>query len=650
MKIDEKAIRKALMTAKNLAVSVDPGFSRVKMPESGASAPLERASGGEARPFHPIGSPEREKNLSAFMEKAHPSMFDESGKPKVFYHGTAVTSIRSFKGGRGVAGHFGLSPRIANEWAKARHENEQETLARGEPDFGDAAVVYPVHISAKNPFDKRNPHHLSLVGLEPHEVREWEELEQNLPILKKHGFDSYWDWEDGNLEEPSGIAVFDSKNIKSASGNRGTFSGARDDISKADGGQVEPFYPVGSPERDANLQEHMKGNHFLVPKATYLGSLGDWKEFDLNKANPESDMGPGIYSSSSTDDVRHNYAGFGPDMRSKINKWLEDRNMGDISYASLTEGKHDPEDFYQEHGDYPKTVLQQLHQDLGIQHEGATYKVHLSLKNPVVFAEGTRHQAHETEWYHDLPRKNSKSVPALIDALSKAAKSLNFPEDNIRDAVGAIVEHAADEGSVSATKLKDIFDNHIYPDWGIATSGELFKEAMRRLKFDGVVDARPFKKWGPRAGFSGMKIPGMPGVEPDTMHFVVWDSDQIKSATGNRGTYKKGEGDITKAEGGEIEQPAKVRKPSLSTRLRREGVSVENRYDAMKRFSNGERLFVYHEMDQGERPRELTSIDELNMHPTELMLSLPVGKAAGGVIQDNDKAIRRAMIIAKERK
>lgn len=237
--MDEKAIRRALMTAKNLAIAVDPGFSRVRLPEPRLPAPLERASGGEVEPFHPIGSPEREENLSAFMEKAHPSMFDESGKPKVFYHGTAVTSIRSFKGGRGVAGHFGLSPRIANEWAKARHENEQETLARGEPDFGDAAVVYPVHISAKNPFDKRNPHHLKLVGLEPHEVREWEELEQNLPILKKHGFDSYWDWEDGNLEEPSGIAVFDSKNIKSASGNRGTFDYTNKDITKSSGGEVE---------------------------------------------------------------------------------------------------------------------------------------------------------------------------------------------------------------------------------------------------------------------------------------------------------------------------------------------------------------------------------------------------------------------------
>lgn len=45
--IDEKAIRRALMTAKNLAIAVDPGFSRVRLPEPSLPTPLERAAGGE---------------------------------------------------------------------------------------------------------------------------------------------------------------------------------------------------------------------------------------------------------------------------------------------------------------------------------------------------------------------------------------------------------------------------------------------------------------------------------------------------------------------------------------------------------------------------------------------------------------------------
>ena len=324
-------------------------------------------------------------------------------------------------------------------------------------------------------------------------------------------------------------------------------------LERADGGQVDPFHPVGSPEREANLQEHMKGNHFLVPKATYLGSLGDWNKFDLSKANPESDMGPGIYSSSSTEDVRHNYAGFGPDMRSKINEWLERNDIHDYSYAQLSGGDLDREEFMDNHGYSPEAVLRQLHNALGIQHEGATYKVHLSLKNPVVFADGTRHEAHETEWHNDLPKKNPKSVPALIDALSKSVKSFGLPEEHAKDVIGAIAEHAYDLGSISATKLKDMFVGYLYPD-PAATPNEIFKDTMQRLRFDGVVDARPYQKWGPRkSSFSNVKVPGMEGVDPDTMHFVVWNRNQIKSATGNRGTYSKAHDDITKAEGGEVE-------------------------------------------------------------------------------------------------
>jgi hypothetical protein len=98
-----------------------------------------------------------------------------------------------------------------------------------------------------------------------------------------------------------------------------------------------------------------------------------------------------------------------------------------------------------------------------------------------------------------------------------------------------------------------MFVGYLYPD-PAATPNEIFKDTMQRLRFDGVVDARPYQKWGPRkSSFSNVKVPGMEGVDPDTMHFVVWNRNQIKSATGNRGTYSKAHDDITKAEGGEVE-------------------------------------------------------------------------------------------------
>lgn len=63
------------------------------------------------------------------------------------------------------------------------------------------------------------------------------------------------------------------------------------------------------------------------------------------------------------------------------------------------------------------------------------------------------------------------------------------------------------------------------------------------------------------------------------------------------------------------------RKPSIGALLRKYGEPVANTIDAMKRFGNGDRLFGFHEQEEGSpRPHEILNVTELdNWAPDQLM-------------------------------
>jgi hypothetical protein len=79
---------------------------------------------------------------------------------------------------------------------------------------------------------------------------------------------------------------------------------------------------------------------------------------------------------------------------------------------------------------------------------------------------------------------------------------------------------------------------------------------------------------------------------------------------------------ITKAKGGIISQ------------LRRNGKGVSSELEAMRRMSQGHRVFVTHEQD--ERPREITSVRELYAYTPDQMYTLaPEAKAKGGQVSQD---------------
>jgi hypothetical protein len=138
-----------------------------------------------------------------------------SGRPRVMFHGTRwAEPIDIFQGNRGMAGHFAFRPSFASEFAGDL------------PVPGRHPSIYPAFLKAENVFDITNPTQRRMAGIKSNDLMSgswWRVLEDNQDKIRQGGFDSFLDYEVNKALSPSGVAVFRPHQIKSATGNRGTF-------------------------------------------------------------------------------------------------------------------------------------------------------------------------------------------------------------------------------------------------------------------------------------------------------------------------------------------------------------------------------------------------------------------------------------------
>ena len=163
------------------------------------------------------------------------------------YHGTGWTNLSEFRSHRSqgeIAGFFAFDPKFAEDFALVYEPGTSEYESEEEDDQGirKAASVYPVYLSLKKVFDVRKKEDrdeirfddlMKLKGQsESRNGWEWHQLESIGVVgrMKRAGYDGYIDFEKGSKVEATGIAVFDTRNVKSAYGNRGTFDPTDPDI------------------------------------------------------------------------------------------------------------------------------------------------------------------------------------------------------------------------------------------------------------------------------------------------------------------------------------------------------------------------------------------------------------------------------------
>lgn len=184
----------------------------------------------------------RQKNLDRFLE--------DSAVKQRMYHGTRQ-DIQSFVPKKAGAIFVTPSPEFANKFAAF---NPQNRILEG-------ANIMPVHVGVKNPFDYENPNHVSAllqVLSKDKKVRKHPggfatetglvanknsiasggysllESPSVQRAMKSLGHDAFFVNEGGNKN----LGVYDSRQIKSATGNRGTYDPNDPDITKAKGGRV----------------------------------------------------------------------------------------------------------------------------------------------------------------------------------------------------------------------------------------------------------------------------------------------------------------------------------------------------------------------------------------------------------------------------
>jgi len=273
------------------------------------------------------------------------------------------------------------------------------------------------------------------------------------------------------------------------------------------------------------------------PQRLYHGSTGDIKRFDLEKANPESDWGAGIYLTNSIDDVNANYAGFGPDLTQKIELQTE-RLADEAAFASpdlkakveqAAGGKWDDLSYDQRRDALRSMVREQI----GSTNEGQVTPLYAAVDNPAI--DGGPDET-VFEWIAEFDKDGE--IIGEGGSLVELAKSLQnvahrFDDFDADGFIGDILERA-DYESIGLSDLHRLAKEsehimHATDDTGNLVSAEVLRQALEDMGFDGIIDNRVNEKFGTASNMARYGN-NMVGVNEDTVHVIAFNPDKVNTA------------------------------------------------------------------------------------------------------------------------
>jgi ADP-Ribosyltransferase in polyvalent proteins len=181
----------------------------------------------------PHGHPQREENLAKWHEGAHHLLKDENNKPKVLYHGT---SSDFSKFGKSITGEFGPGiyasdlPQEASDYAGTHSGNQN---------------VMPIYMNLRNPFVPKHAHEFwDKFGGENDDEAMYNAMAAGHDGVIYQRPHVIYDPKTKDFVHTGHLSThyiaFSPNQIKSATGNNGHFDPSNPDITKADGGPVEP--------------------------------------------------------------------------------------------------------------------------------------------------------------------------------------------------------------------------------------------------------------------------------------------------------------------------------------------------------------------------------------------------------------------------
>ena len=159
---------------------------------------------------------------------------NEDGSPKVMYHGTAA-DFSAFRNNFRGAYFVTDNPEFASAFSPETDKTLEESTGSN---------VMPLYVKAENPFDFENVEHVQAVLKELNKNKQggfteaylnnnnnWQAIEDRdtQRAIKKLGFDSFYVNEGGDKN----LGLYNQNQVKSSTGNKGTFNPESGDITEA---------------------------------------------------------------------------------------------------------------------------------------------------------------------------------------------------------------------------------------------------------------------------------------------------------------------------------------------------------------------------------------------------------------------------------
>lgn len=249
------------------------------------------ANGGEVEPtlheklakhqenYIPHDDPRRGESLAEFHKDAHPDLKNPDGSPKVFYHATRALYQQSLQDYDETPDFQEFDTKSSEMGSHFGSKEQAGDFTGSEPE--QRGHMYPVHLNIKNPIrledygsfsPRRAMGQLSkeIVGKSFKYLENSEPQEALQNALKEHGHDGivYLNRREGlndygkrpnpeNLshlgddafkkiypEAQDSYIAFDPEQIKSATGNQGTFDPSKPKMNEARGGFIHPVRAI----------------------------------------------------------------------------------------------------------------------------------------------------------------------------------------------------------------------------------------------------------------------------------------------------------------------------------------------------------------------------------------------------------------------
>lgn len=278
----------------------------------------------------------------------------------------------------------------------------------------------------------------------------------------------------------------------------------------------QSFEQAPAPDSDA-FKRWFEGSKVVDengdPLVVYHGTMSDVEQFDTEVANPESDWGAGIYLTNSLEDVEANYAGSGPDITNRI-ELLAERIEADEG-IEMDEAR-----------DIAKEQL--------TSNEGATMPVYVSMQKPFVVG-GPEETIFDYEIIEDENGDFVDEKGLLVDYIVNLRTVAELYEDGDPE---NYIDALWERGDVTASEIQELAltsesMGYFTDENGNFVRDEIIREAIELTGFDGIIDNTVNQKFGSerRVGRA------MEGMDENTVHYIVFDSRNVKSAIGNRGTF-----------------------------------------------------------------------------------------------------------------